>query len=87
MKEIIEGLEVALNSYEYDGEKEKAAAIKKVIENMEEQLQDIKNASFSEGAAYILDYLEAVYGEGIHLTDVWAEYMGACECHIEEDIE
>jgi hypothetical protein len=50
-------------------------------------LQAIKNASYSEGARDILDYLEAVYGEGIHLTDVWAEYMGACECHIEEDEE
>lgn len=53
----------------------------------QEELQDIKNASFNEGAAYILDYLEAVYGDGIHLTDVWAEYMDACECHIEEDEE
>jgi hypothetical protein len=78
--------------YQINGKTYTLAEIEKIafeaIEaNASEGVQAIKNESFSEGAAYILDYLEAVYGEGIHLTDVWAEYMGACECHSEEDEE
>ena len=51
-----------------------------------EALQKIKNAAYSEGASDILSYLEEVYGQGIHQTDVWVEYMGACEC-CEQDEE
>ena len=31
--------------------------------------------AFNAGVRYALDYLEAVYGEGIQETDLWAEYM------------
>ena len=70
MKEIIEGLEVALNSYEYDGEKEKAAAIKKIIENIEKE--SVKE--YEAGICYALEYLSDLY-DGLDETDIWAEYM------------
>jgi hypothetical protein len=44
-------------------------------------LEQVKTAAYEQGARDILDYLEDVYGDGIHETDVWAEYMEACECH------
>ena len=38
-------------------------------------LEQVKTAAYEQGARDILSYLEEVYGEGIHDTDVWAEYM------------
>jgi hypothetical protein len=40
-------------------------------------LQQYKNEAYEQGARDILSYLEEVYGEGIHETDVWVEYMEA----------
>ena len=52
-----------------------------------EALQKIKTEAYNEGASDILSYLEEVYGQGIHQTDVWAEYMGACQCCPQDEEE
>ena len=38
---------------------------------------------YNEGATDTLEYLEGVYGEGLHETDIWADYM-ECDCHNSE---
>lgn len=43
-------------------------------------LEQIKQAAYEEGARDAIGWLEEVYGDGIHETDVWKEYMGACDC-------
>ena len=50
-------------------------------------IKAIKTKAYNDGASDILDYLEGVYGDGIHETDVWEEYMGTCDCHTEEEEE
>ena len=42
MKDIIEALGVAVNSYEYDGEKEKAAAIESKIEELSKLMETLQ---------------------------------------------
>jgi hypothetical protein len=32
-------------------------------------------------------WLEEVYGDGIHETDAWAEYVGDCDCHSADEEE
>ena len=51
------------------------------------ELEKGESEAYKEGAADVLSYLEGVYGEGIHATDVWAEYMGACDCCTGEEEE
>jgi hypothetical protein len=53
----------------------------------EAEIEAIREKVYNDGAVDTLDYLEGVYGEGIHETDLWAEYMGACECHTNEEEE
>jgi hypothetical protein len=46
-------------------------------------LKQIKGESFEEGARAACEWLGEVYGEGIHETDAWKEYVGAvegCDC-------
>ena len=50
------------------------------------ELDAVKTASHLEGAQDAISWLEEVYGDGIHETDAWAEYMGACDCHAEEEL-
>jgi hypothetical protein len=38
-------------------------------------LKQYKGEAFQEGVRYALEYLRAVYGEGIEQTDIWADYM------------
>jgi Fe-S cluster biogenesis protein NfuA len=52
-----------------------------------EALQKIKTEAYKEGASDILSYLEEVYGQGIHQTDVWVDYMGACDCCTQDEEE
>jgi archaellum component FlaC len=42
MKEIIDGLKVALNTYEFDGEKEKAATMKSKIEQLTQLMETLQ---------------------------------------------
>jgi hypothetical protein len=49
---IVEALEVAINSYEYDGEKEKVAAIKKRIETMKGLITNLKELHKKSFATY-----------------------------------
>ena len=41
---------------------------------------------YKEGASDAVSWLEEVYGDGIHETDAWKEYVG-CDCHDEEEGE
>jgi hypothetical protein len=46
--------------------------------------------AFKEGAVSALEWLEEVYGIGIHGTDAWTEYIGTvegCECEWCEEEE
>lgn len=80
MNEIIDALKVAINSYEYDGEKEKAEVIKEHATKLEHSMSDsilkqIKRAAYEDGVMSALSELREVYGAGIEDTDIWAEYM------------
>ena len=48
-------------------------------------LEQTKLAAYEEGAKDAIGWLEEVYGDGIHQTDVWKEYYGACECCVSFD--
>ena len=50
MNEIIDGLKVALNTYEFDGEKEKAATMKSKIEQLT-QLMETLQENYSRSLA------------------------------------
>jgi hypothetical protein len=41
---------------------------------------------YNEGASDAVSWLEEVYGEGIHETDAWKEYVG-CDCHDDAEEE
>ena len=70
-----EALEIAANSFEYDGEHAKAQETRKLNHSMSTAiLEQYKSAAFEEGVKYALESLRDVYGEGIEETDIWAEY-------------
>jgi hypothetical protein len=70
---LIEALKTALNTYEFDGEKDKAETLSTYITTLEAGAR-IDN-TFKEGVIYALEYLGDLY-DGLDETDIWADYMG-----------
>ena len=62
------------------------AMLDKIIKRVK-VIAAIKAAAYKEGAQDAVSWLEEVYGDEIHETDAWAEYMGACDCHTTEEEE
>jgi hypothetical protein len=69
---------------------EQKAELKEAIENdgAEDIIKELGRSvdflnQYNEGAQGACEWLEEVYGEGIHETDAWKEYVGAvegCDC-------
>ena len=48
-----------------------------------DEIKAIKDEAYNNGAHNAVEWLEEVYGDGIHGTDAWKEYIGTnpeCEC-------
>lgn len=46
-------------------------------------IKAIKEEAYLNGAKNTCEWLEEIYGDGIHGTDAWKEYVGTvadCEC-------
>jgi hypothetical protein len=52
----------------------------------EAEIEAIREKAYNDGASDAVSWLEEVYGEGIHETDAWKEYVG-CDCHDDAEEE
>jgi len=73
---------------------EQKAKLKDAIENdgAEDVIKELGRSvdflnQYNDGAQGAVEWLEEVYGDGIHETDAYKEYVGDCECHTDEDEE
>jgi hypothetical protein len=66
--------------------KQREIAESLLVELVAEAFKAGSEGKYNEGASDAVSWLEEVYGDGIHETDAWKEYVG-CDCHDDEEEE